>query len=138
MKPSCCRYRKGTHGFTVVHRVLDRHSLRDDFLREIDSVLLSVDDKDIEETVLLGDVDNGRSLPKWFPFKVQYVFASGEQRVHKLVLTANKSRVVFLLTGHQHDLATVFARYARLRTETPRGSAEAAAPDALVPDPPTP
>lgn len=108
------QYRKDVHGFTVVHRTLDRNLLRDDFLLEIDAVLVGTGDLDLEKTVLLGDVDNGRKLPKWFPFKVQYQFDTGEQVVSKLLLIANNARVVFLVTGHAHDLATIFARYSRL------------------------
>lgn len=111
------KYRKDVHGFTVVHRTLDRNLLRDDFLREIDAVLIGTGDLELEKTVLLGDVDNGRKLPKWFPFKVQYQFDSGEQVVSKLLLIANNPRVVFLVTGHAHDLATIFARYSRLAAE---------------------
>lgn len=118
-------YSKRLHGFTVVNRGLDRHMLRDDFLSEVDSVLVQTDSLELEKTVLLGDVDNGRTLPKWFPFKVQYQLPAGEQVVRKLVLIVDKGRVVFLLTGHQHDLATIFARYSRLRAER-RGVAEEA------------
>lgn len=107
-------YNKRFHGFSLVETHLNRNLASDDFLKDVDSILLKTDSLELEKTVLLGDVDNGHRIPKWFPFRVQYHLSGCEQKVNNLVLIVDRLRCIFLLTGHAHDLATIFARHSHL------------------------
>lgn len=116
------KYTKSQHGFTIVLTGLRRNLLREDFLRDIHNVLVEPAGTQSENPVLLGAVDTANNLPKWFPFKVQYQFPGSEYLVGKLWLIANNQRTIFILDGHPHDLATVFAAYSQAAERRKAGS----------------
>lgn len=104
---------KAIHGFTTVVTHLKRSLTSPEFRKDIHNILVEAVGTSKEDPVLLGAVDSANNLPKWFPYKVQYQFAGCEYHVNRLVLIANNHRTIFLVEGHPHDLATLFATYSQ-------------------------
>lgn len=104
-------YNKRIHGFTIVLESLRRQLWDEAFMAGIHNVLVEAAGSPKENPVLLGSVSMCNNLPKWFPFRVQYVFAGCEYVVGKLWLIANNQRCIFVVEAHAHDLATLYARY---------------------------
>lgn len=114
MKAKFCKAR---NGFDIILTPIRRNILADDFLRDVDNVLIEPAGVESQDPVLLGCVNTSNNLPKWFPFKVQYQFSNCEYIVNKLWLIVNNRRIIFIVDGHAHDLATLYATYSRLRGE---------------------
>lgn len=106
-------YTKELHGFTIVLESLRRQLWDPDFMAAIHNVLVEPTASSKENPVLLGCVNTANNLPKWFPFKVQYLFAGCEYVVNKLWLIANNNRTIFVVEAHPHDLAQLYARYSQ-------------------------
>lgn len=115
MRSKFCRTR---NGFDLILTPIRRNLLSDDFLRDVDNALVEPAGVESEDPVLLGCVNTCNNLPRWFPFKVQYQFADCGYVVNKLWLIVNRRRVVFVVDGHAHDLATLYAAYSRLREQS--------------------
>lgn len=107
------KYTKAIHGFTIVLERLRRQLWDPRFMEGIHNILVEPTGSPKENPVLLGCVNTSNNLPNWFPFKVQYVFESGEQVVNKLWLIANNQRCIFVVEAHPHDLAQLYAAYSQ-------------------------